>query len=474
MTCSSRLSFNDYIMRKSDRSIRKLILALLVASFVGASASCATNDSSEITTSPATTGSSQISSTITVPTTSSAPVTSTEVSSETEKPSSSELTSESTEITTDVTSESSSDVTSEETSESSSEDTSEITSTEQSEPSEVPTASGSSDPSDPEVKELVVHFIDVGQGDASLIICDGEAMLIDGGASDKSELIYAYLQKHEITHLKYIVATHPDDDHIGGLAAALNIATVERAFCSVDEYDSRPFSSFQKYLNKQKVELEIPEPQEKLELGGATVTFLAPIEKLESTNNNSIVISLEYGKNSFLFTGDAEYEEENTILFSDAVLKSDVLKVGHHGSEYSTSEDFLDAVDPQYAVISCGRENSYGFPKQSVLDLLKERDLKLYRTDLHGDILFYCDGETITVSTENETDGDVFLGPVLQDPDPGSDADCDYVVNTNSRKFHYPYCDSVRKMKESNKWYFKGDRQELIDEGYTPCRNCKP
>ncbi len=434
----------------------KTILAVLVALSMGLAFGCSNPTIKEEATTEQTT---------TVETT-----TESATESTTEVTTTSESTTEPT--TEETTSESTTESTIEETT------TSEVTEESSSEltkaPSETSETAEPSVPDDPAEKELVIHFIDVDQGDASLIICDGEAMLIDGGASDKSELIYAYLKKLDITHLKYIVATHPDDDHIGGLAAALNIATVERAFCSVDEYDSRPFSSFQKYLNKQKVELEIPEAGTELSLGGAKLTVLAPIEELESTNNNSIVIRLEYGKTSFLFTGDAEYDEEYTLLNSDQKLESTLLKVGHHGSEYSTTEAFLDAVAPSFAIISCGWDNAYGFPKQSVLDLLKERNVELFRTDMHGDILVYSDGEKITVETETETDGDVFLGPVIDNPDPGTDHDCDYVCNTNSHKFHYPNCEAVRKMKESNKMYFKGDRQELIDDGYTPCRICNP
>lgn len=369
-------------------------------------------------------------------------------------------------------SESTTQTTTKDTSVTSTEQQTETTPEDTSETSTVETSETSG--SDDDAKGLAVHFIDVDQGDASLVICDGEAMLIDGGSSDHSELIYAYLKKLNIQHLKYIVGTHPDEDHIGGLAAALNFATVERAFCSVDEYDSRSFSSFQKYLNKQKVELEIPEAGTELALGSSRLTILAPIENLEETNNNSIVIRLEYGSTSFLFTGDAEYEEESSILLSEMDISSTVLKVGHHGSQYSTSEDFLDKVSPSIAVISCGYENSYGFPKQDVLDMLKNHDVDLYRTDLQGDIIITCDGENVTVSTEKTTDQDLFVAPGLTDPDPGSGQECDYICNIRSHKFHLPNCEAVRKMKEANKLYFTGDRQELIDDGYSPCRICNP
>lgn len=326
----------------------------------------------------------------------------------------------------------------------------------------------------PNESGIYVHFIDVGQGDAVLLVCEGEAMMIDGGSSYDSDLAYAYLKKLEITHLKYMVATHPDDDHIGGLSGALRYASVERAFCSVDTYDSIPFENYRKALEKQGVSIEIPDTDEHLTLGSAEVKVLAPLENLEEINNNSIVIRVTYGNNSFLFTGDAEFSEESSILGSGQEIKSDVLKVGHHGSEYSTSSTFIDAVKPSIAVISCEKDNDYGFPKQRVLDLLAKNEIALYRTDLHGDIIVSSDGESISVSVEKETDNDPFTAPQEKIMDPSTIPDCDYVVNKSSRKFHKPDCEAVGKMKENNRWYYQGDRQALIEDGYEPCHMCNP
>ena len=336
------------------------------------------------------------------------------------------------------------------------------------------TADETSAPSIPEDVDFVVHFIDVGQGDAALIVCGGEAMMIDGGSSDKSELIYSYLKKNGITDLKYVVATHPDDDHMGGLSGALNFATAERAFCSVTEYAGWAFENFRKYLTKQIVEIEVPSSGTVLTLGSAEITVLAPIETLEEVNNNSIVLRIVYGNTSFLFTGDAEFSEESTILTSGREIKSDVLKVGHHGSEYSSSTTFLKEVSPSVAVISCGKGNDYGFPKQRVLDSLQKQDVQLFRTDLCGDILIYSDGETLYVSPEKALSDDPFVAPEPMEIDPADIPDCDYVVNKSSRKFHLPTCESVAKMSEKNKWCYEGDRETLIAEGYEPCQMCNP
>ena len=343
------------------------------------------------------------------------------------------------------------------------------------------TSESSSEPVDefssaaiPEDANFVVHFIDVGQGDAALIVCDGEAMMIDGGSSDKSELIYAYLKKNDITNLKYIVATHPDDDHIGGLSGALNYATVECAFCSVKEYEGWAFENFLKYLTKQNVTIEIPSAGMTLSLGSAEITVLAPIDTLEEVNNNSIVLRIVYGSTSFLFAGDAEFSEESAILTSGQELRSDVLKVGHHGSEYSSSATFLKEVSPSVAVISCGDGNDYGFPKQRVLDSLKKQEVHLFRTDLCGDILIYSDGETLYISPEKALSDDPFVAPPPQEVDPATIPDCDFVVNKSSRKFHLPTCEAVAKMSEKNKWCYNGERDTLIEEGYEPCQMCNP
>ena len=151
---------------------------------------------------------------------------------------------------------------------------------------------------------LEAHFIDVGQADAALVVCEGRAMLIDGGDIGDSSLIYSYLERHGLDYLDYIVCSHPHEDHVGGLAGALNYATVGAAYCSVDAYDSRAFESFRKYLDQQGVTLTVPRPGDSLPLGGADVTFLGPVSQGNSVNNNSLILRISYGDVSFLFTGE--------------------------------------------------------------------------------------------------------------------------------------------------------------------------
>lgn len=337
-------------------------------------------------------------------------------------------------------------------------------------PPEVVTPIVSEDPAEiPEDSTFEIHFIDVGQGDCSLILCDGKAMLIDGGESSESSKVYAYLKAHGIDHLDCMVATHAHSDHIGGLSGALNYASVGTAYCSVTEYDSKTFSSMVKYLNNQGLKIAVPSAGDTFSLGSATVQILGPQRTYDDPNDMSIVLKITYGETSFLFTGDAERTAEADILDAGYDLSSTVLKVGHHGSDSSTSYPFLREIMPEYAVIQAGKDNSYGHPTEDTLSRLRDADVKVYRNDLQGTVICTSDGESVTFSTEkNESvQTNPTVTPEANEPDDAGE----YIGNKNSKKFHLPTCKNLPA--EKNRVYLSS-RQEAIDGGYDPCGNCDP
>lgn len=332
-----------------------------------------------------------------------------------------------------------------------------------------------------------VHYIDVGQADAALVLCDGLAMLIDGGNRADSSLIYSYLKSRNLSYLDYIVCTHPHEDHAGGLAGALNYATVGTAYAPVTDYDNEVFRNFKKYLTEQDVGITVPKAGDTFSLGSAEVTVVGPATNgsVSKLNNTSIVLRVTYGETSFLFTGDAEREEEQAILEAGYEIQSTVLKVGHHGGAASTTYPFLREIMPEYAVISVGEGNTYGHPTEDVLSRLRDADVTVYRTDKQGTVICSSDGRTVSFSCERQASAEKEdeNKEALQ-PDPATQPQdyeeteetpaADYVLNVRSRKFHRPDCQSVSDMKEANRQYYSGERGELIEQGYSPCGRCTP
>ncbi len=319
---------------------------------------------------------------------------------------------------------------------------------------------------------FAVHFIDVGQADAALILCSGKTMLIDGGNKEDSNLIYAYLQKLNVTHLDYVVCTHAHEDHVGGLAGALTAATVGTVFAPVTDYDSKAFRDFAQKTAERGREITVPRAGDVFNLGDSTVTVLGPRKDYSDTNNTSIVLRIVYGNTSFLFTGDMESDAEEDLLESGVTLESTVLKVGHHGSTTSTSYRFLREVAPRYAVISVGKDNQYDHPNEDVLSRLRDADAVLYRTDIQGDIVCVSNGTSVSFMMARNTDA--VTNPTVNDKTPSDGAavgEYAYIGNVNSRKFHSPDCS--RLPDENNRIYFT-TREEAVNAGYDACGICDP
>lgn len=323
-----------------------------------------------------------------------------------------------------------------------------------------------------ETSLLQVHYIDVGQGDCTLVCCDGHAMLIDAGDNSKGTLVQLYLTKQGISSLDYVIGTHPDADHIGGLDVIITKFDCGRIMMPDISNQTASYRDVVEAMDYRGYQNTAPQAGSSYLLGSASFTVIAPVESnYENTNNYSIGIKLVHGDNSFIFMGDAEEEAEEDILKSGADIQSDVLKVGHHGSRTSTSAAFLEAVNPAYAVISCGEGNSYGHPHAETLNNLRSRGIKVFRTDEQGSIVATSDGRQITfncASSESWQAGEE-TGVATQ-----TQSTVNYILNTNTYKFHNPDCPSVEDIAEKNKQESGLSRDEIIALGYAPCKRCNP
>lgn len=306
--------------------------------------------------------------------------------------------------------------------------------------------------------QLTVHYIDVGQADSILLECDGEFMLIDGGNVGDGSLVVSYLWDQGVEELDYLICTHAHEDHVGGLSAVLENFPVGILYCPVRSYASQWFSDFTKYARAQDLPITVPEPGDRFSLGAARVTVLGPVKNYADPNNTSIVCRVVLGETSFLFTGDMEKTAETDLLESGAFLRSDVLKVGHHGSDTSTGYYFLREVDPMYAVISVGRGNDYGHPHEDPMSRLRHAGLTIFRTDLLGTVIAQSDGETVTFFWENRK--------ALPEQ---AEYTGIYIGNINSRLVHDQDCRNLPR--EHNRVEFE-TLEEALAEGYTPCSGC--
>ena len=324
-----------------------------------------------------------------------------------------------------------------------------------------------------------IHFIDVGQADSALVECDDHYMLIDGGNKADSNIIYSVLQKAGVKKLDIVVGTHAHEDHIGGLPGAFNYASADLTLCPVKDYSSKAFSDFVKYANQKGGGITVPKAGDIYTLGSATVKILG-VNGGSDANNTSIVLRIDYGQTAFLFTGDAEREAEQIILNSDTNLKATVLKVGHHGGDTSTTYPFLREIMPQYAVISVGTGNSYGHPTENTLSRLRDADVKVFRTDLQGDIYCTSDGKAVSFSVKKNSNVDVFAGignnsTSQQNPTQPSALETPTTPTTSEQLVWIPKSGSKYHSKStcSNmKSPTQVTQSVAINRGYSACSKC--
>ena len=239
---------------------------------------------------------------------------------------------------------------------------------------------------------LSVHFLDVGQGDATLFICDGEAMLLDAGGTMSGTEIQLYLTKNGVEKLKYLILTHPDEDHIGGADVIITKYDIENVFMPSYEKDTKAYEELIGALTYRWYSWSTPAVGSTYALGNSVFTIVAPNRTYVGENDSSIGILLTHGNNKFLFTGDAEEEAEIDIVTNGINLDCNVYKAGHHGSKTSSSAALLAAATPDYVVVSCGENNSYGHPHAQPMNLFRTLGMKVFRTDEQGTIIAASDG----------------------------------------------------------------------------------
>ena len=251
---------------------------------------------------------------------------------------------------------------------------------------------------------LEAHFIDVGQGDSILVKYGNKSMLIDGGPIDAGPTVASYLKSHGVSAIDVLVSTHPHADHIGGLLTILEQFPVKVVYDNGIPHTTQTYEEYLTLIDQKNIRYIVPQRGDTLDLGqGVAVLVLSPppggIDG-EDLNENSLVLKITFGDTSFLLASDAGFPAEDAMLSSGAGLRSDVLKVGHHGSKYSSGKAFLQAVDSKYAVIDVGADNPYGHPAPATMARLEERGTKVYRTDRDGNIVMTSDGRGIMVSTQ--------------------------------------------------------------------------
>lgn len=264
--------------------------------------------------------------------------------------------------------------------------------------------------------DLQIHYIDVGQGDCSLILWEEAAVLIDSGEQEYADTVLKYLKKQGVEKLDYVIVSHPHSDHMGCMSEIIENVEVGKVIAPKVPTEmtqtSKAYEIFIAALRDKALKLTAAKPGTVYALEGKTalsaektppkMEILSPVDDYDDLNNYSVVIRLTYGRTAYLFTGDIEKKAEKDILAEGEDLSADVLKIAHHGSSSSTGEEFLEAVSPEICVIQCGADNKYGHPKADVLELISGFGGTVYRTDLNGTVTVYSDGEEIFVKTEKE------------------------------------------------------------------------
>ena len=339
--------------------------------------------------------------------------------------------------------------------------------------------------------DMAVHFIDVGQGLAILVQSGGENLLYDGGNRAHADEVVQYLKNQQVDTIDYMISSHYDEDHLGGLVKCLDNFEVEHVLGSDYVHTSELFNTFMNTATAHAIIVEYPSVGDTYEFGTGSFTVMAPDGISQNSNDNSVVIRLVNGNNSFMFMGDAEETSEQDMISTGMNLDCDVLSLGHHGSASSTTWDLLEASTPSWVVISCGQDNSYGHPSAETMGKLKDMDIPVFRTDDQGTIIALSDGNAI--SWNQEPCNDYASGSEKKGSDSSSSQTAEYSGNdatvSESEAEEVSDSDTQERMvwisATGSKYHSKPDcgnmnpnkatqetESQALSQGYEACKKC--
>ncbi|MBQ7377087.1 MAG: MBL fold metallo-hydrolase [Clostridia bacterium] len=324
--------------------------------------------------------------------------------------------------------------------------------------------------SEPLEGKLRISYIDVGQGDSTFIeFPNGKTMLIDAGLADAADTVIAYVRGLGYSKIDYLMATHPDGDHIGGMRAVVNAFDIGSVYMPDVDHNTTTYEKLLEAIDDKGLQITAGKAGvDILAEENLTAKIIGPAkDEYDDTNAYSLILRITYGNHAFLFLGDATKENERELTGD---FTADVVKVGHHGSTTSSDPGFVQKTRAKYAVISVGANNRYNHPKQAVLDTWTAANATILRTDLEGTIVALSDGVNLQVNDELTVIGERVEVPAVDD---GS-SNPTYILNISSRKIHTVDCKSVAQMKEENKVESFKTLEELLAEEYIPCGNCDP